>query len=286
MYRAKRPGQSSVVMFNNDLARDTEGLFSSWVNSAVYDAVIHGSGLTMYYQPIADVEDARICHYEALARIERDGELIGPSKIFPIIEARSLEVEFDRAVMRAVLADLASGRVRPGTGVSVNLSGPTVVQEPVCQWLADFVPFLKDYRVMLEVTETALITQIGLANDHLRRLRDMGFEIALDDFGSGYSSLRYLANMPVDVVKFDISLIQGLRDPTQRRLIAHLAQMIRESGARLVAEGIEDMGLLGTVRALGFQFGQGRLIGLPDRRADSDHVVFDNVTPFPSDRRA
>jgi EAL domain-containing protein (putative c-di-GMP-specific phosphodiesterase class I) len=152
--------------------------------------------------------------------------------------------------------------------------------------MADFEPYLRDYRVMIEITETALITQIGLANDHLRELRQMGFDVALDDFGSGYSSLRYLGSMPVDVVKFDISLVQGLRDEVQRRLVVHLAQMILESGARVVAEGVEDTGLLQVVRSIGFQFVQGRLVGVPRRRADRDRIVFDNVTAFPADRRA
>jgi diguanylate cyclase (GGDEF)-like protein len=286
MYRAKRPGQANVVMFSEALARDSESLFSSWVNTAVYDAVIYGKGLVMYYQPIVDLSDGSICHYEALVRIEQDGELIQPSNIFPVIEARRLEVELDRAVLRRVLADLAEGKVKPGTGVSVNLSGPAVIHDQVVHWLADFKPYLKDYRVMIEVTETALITQIGLANENLARLRASGFEIALDDFGSGYSSVRYLATMPVDVVKFDISLVQGLQDESQRVMVTHLAQMILESGHQLIAEGIEDNRTLGAVRNAGFARGQGYLFGRPAERAARSNVPFDNVTHFPSDRRA
>lgn len=286
MYRAKRPGHANVVMFSEELARDSEGLFSSWVNTAVYDAVIYGTGLTMHYQPIVDLNDGRICHYEALVRIEQDGEIIEPSNIFPVVEARRLEVELDRAVVRRVVSDLREGRLQSGTGVSINLSGPTLVHEQVCNWLDELKPFLKGYRIMIEVTETALITQIGLANENLNRLRKRGFEIALDDFGSGYSSVRYLAGMPVDVVKFDISLVQGLRNDSQRQLITHLAQMILESGHQLVAEGIEDAGLLDATRAAGFTRGQGFLVGRPAARADRERVVFDNVTAFPTDRRA
>ena len=286
MYRAKRPGNASVVMFSEALARDSEGLFSSWVNTAVYDAVVYGTGLTMYYQPIVDLADGSICHFEALVRIRQDGELIQPSNIFPVVEARRLEVELDRAVLRQVLADLREGKLPPGTGISVNLSGPSVVHEQVCTWMDEFKPFLKDYQVMVEVTETALITQIGLANENLSQLRRQGFAIALDDFGSGYSSVRYLASMPVDVVKFDISLIQGLRDKTTRNMVTHLAQMILESGHQLVAEGIEDATTLEAVRVAGFTRGQGRLIGLPTEQASRTKTPFDNVTLFPTGRRA
>ncbi|MGD1984615.1 MAG: bifunctional diguanylate cyclase/phosphodiesterase [Chromatiaceae bacterium] len=286
MYRAKRPGHANVVMFSEELARGSEGLFSSWVNTAVYDAFIYGAGMTMRYQPIVDLQSGEICHYEALVRIERDGELIEPSNIFPVVEARRLELELDRAVIRRVVTDVKEGRVRPGTGVSLNLSGPTLVHDQVCIWMEEFRPFLKDYRVMIEVTETALITQIGLANQNLIRLRAQGFEVALDDFGSGYSSVRYLGSMPVDVVKFDISLVQQLLNSSQRKLVTHLAQMIQEVGPQLVAEGIEDMALLDAARSAGFDRGQGFLMGVPASRADRNRIAFDNVTAFPSDRRA
>jgi EAL domain-containing protein (putative c-di-GMP-specific phosphodiesterase class I) len=170
--------------------------------------------------------------------------------------------------------------------VSINLSGPTVVHDQLRTWLADFQPLLEDYRVMIEVTETALITQIGLANENLSWLRQRGFEIALDDFGSGYSSVRYLASMPVDVVKFDISLVEGLRHKTQRHMVTHLAQMILESGHQLVAEGIEDAATLEAARAVGFARGQGWLMGGPSDEAVQTRVPFGNVTQFPSGRRA
>jgi EAL domain-containing protein (putative c-di-GMP-specific phosphodiesterase class I) len=152
--------------------------------------------------------------------------------------------------------------------------------------MAAFEPLLKDYRVMVEVTETALITQIGLANENLSRLRARGFDIALDDFGSGYSSVRYLASMPVDVVKFDISLVQGLQDVSQANMVTHLARMILESGHHLIAEGIEDKGMLESARAAGFARGQGYLLGRPADRATLHQISFDNVAQFPSDRLA
>jgi EAL domain-containing protein (putative c-di-GMP-specific phosphodiesterase class I) len=136
------------------------------------------------------------------------------------------------------------------------------------------------------VTETASVTQIGLANLHLAGLRRAGFQIAIDDFGSGYSSVRYLANMPVDVVKFDISLVQGLRDENQGRMVRHLAQMILEFGHRLVAEGIEDRATLDVAIAAGFDMGQGHLLGRPAATVRRTRMPLDNVTPFPSGRRA
>lgn len=286
MHRAKRPGNANVVVFDDSMAADSEGLFSSRVNTAVFEALRHTRGLRMYYQPIVNLDSGDISHYEALARIEQDGEVIMPGSIFPIVEARRLDVEMDRAVISTVAADLRAGRVQPATGVSINLSGPSVVNARVCTWLSELEPYVREFRVMLEVTETALITQIGLASTNLRALRAKGFEIALDDFGSGYSSLRYLAAMPVDAVKFDISLIQGLRDDKQATIVTHLARMIRRAGHQLVAEGIEDRATVDAVRAAGFDHAQGFLFGHPTDEAMRRKVVFDNVAVFPSGARA
>ncbi len=272
MYKAKRPGHSHVVMFTPEMARDAEGLYSTWINNAVYEAVTQGSGLTMFYQPIMDLTNSGIVYYEALLRIRHEGEWIMPCNIFPVVEARRLEVDLDRMVFRRVVQDLRNGLIPPGTGVSINLSGPSVVWAQLDESLSEFRPYLEQYRIVLEVTETTLITQIGMATENLGRLRRQGFSIALDDFGSGYSSIRYLASMPVDTVKFDIALIRCLEDPDQRNIVLHLAHMILESGNKLVAEGIESAELLEQVRELGFNYGQGYHIGHPEHLGAELHT--------------
>ena len=124
-------------------------------------------------------------------------------------------------------------------------------------------PFLSDYKLVLEVTETALITQLERANRHMMQLRNLGFLVALDDFGSGYSSLSYLTRMPVDVVKFDITLVQSLHDDVHRRLVAHLLEFIASAGQITVAEGVEDEAVLQCVREIGFDCVQGFPWGRP-----------------------
>jgi EAL domain-containing protein (putative c-di-GMP-specific phosphodiesterase class I) len=254
------------VLFEDRMAAETQGVFSNWVNTAVYEAVTDGNGLSMFYQPVVTLEpnrQPRLSYYEALLRIRYENEWIMPSNIFPVVEARRLELELDRSVIGKILDDLRAGHITPGSGVSINLSGPTIVHERLCSLLDNFRPFLHDYRIVLEITETALITQLGIAGRNLERLRKAGFQIALDDFGSGYSSLRYLATMPVDIVKFDIALVRGLAQESQRNIVLHLAHMILEAGYTLVAEGIDSDELLDCVRAAGFGYGQGYHFGRP-----------------------
>lgn len=112
----------------------------------------------------------------------------------------------------------------------------------------------------------ALITQFHQASVNLNRLRQAGFLIALDDFGSGYSSLGYLANMPVDIIKFDISMIRHLdAGGRQGVIVENLAAMIIKAGYHLVAEGIETEKTLQKVAQLGFSRGQGYLFGRPEK---------------------
>lgn len=261
MYKAKRPGSARIVLFTPALAQDTQSLYSNWINNAVYEAVTCGSGIRMVYQPVIALDERHSPYLEALLRIEHQSETIGPSDIFPMIEARHLEVDLDRAILNRILRDLRDSQVAPGIGISINLSGPTIVNAGIVQWMEAFVPFLQDRRIILEVTETALITEIGLATENLERLRRQGFLVALDDFGSGYSSIRYLASMPVDIVKFDISLIRSLDTPDHRHIVEGLVQMIRDAGYITVAEGIETEEQLGKVRALRFDFAQGYHLG-------------------------
>ncbi|MCU7905154.1 MAG: bifunctional diguanylate cyclase/phosphodiesterase [Candidatus Thiodiazotropha sp. (ex Epidulcina cf. delphinae)] len=260
---AKRPRYSNIVRFTRDLAKNARGLYSNRTHSAVYEAIASGSGLIMHYQPIVNLERGEPHYYEALARIVHEGQLIMPSHIFPLVEARSLELDLDRQVIAKIISDLQNRVIPIGTGVSINISAPTLVESELLNWLTVFKTYMKDYKLLIEVTETALITQLQTARNNLESLRSMGFRVALDDFGSGYSSLRYLGAMPVDVVKFDIALTRLVDDQTNNPILNYLAKMITESGHLLVAEGIETAQAAEQLAKLGFRYGQGYYYGRP-----------------------
>ncbi len=264
MYFAKRPGHGKIALYSEEMARDGNAMLSNRVTSAVFEAIATGSGLEMHYQPVVRLGESRIDYYEALVRIRHDGELIMPGAIFPVVDGRRLETEMDFAVIGKILENLHAGLIPAGSGLSLNISGPAIVHPQIREKLAGFEPFLKDYKLVVEITETALITQLQQASVNLNLLRAAGFKVALDDFGSGYSSLGYLANMPVDIVKFDISLIRSLEQgERQGGIVEGLAMMISKAGYDMVAEGIETGQMLEKVRLLGFSHGQGYYLGRP-----------------------
>lgn len=263
MYEAKRPGAGKIVVYSETL-EDRQALLSHPETHAVWRAMHERERLELHYQPVFDVATGALSHYEALLRI-RDGErLVLPSVILPLVEMRGCECELDLAVLDRLEQDLQTGRIPAGTGVAFNVSGPGIVQSRVVERVLALAGFLPQCRLVLEITETSLITRITEASDYLARLREAGFTIALDDFGNGYSSLRYLAHMPVDFVKFDREMVQALRgQDRQAVLVRDLARLIADAGYRLVAEGIESEDMLEAVRAAGFHQAQGYHLGRP-----------------------
>ena len=264
MYYAKRPGQNKLAIYSPEMGAGQEALVSNGETSAIYEAIADPDKLEMHYQPVLAFSPPRTEYYESLVRIRGEHGLIMPASIFPVVEFRGLESEFDLAVIEKVRRDLEAGLIPEGIGVSLNVSGPGIVNARVIDKLVQLVPMLNTCKLVLEVTETSLITQIAQASTNLSRLRKAGFVIALDDFGSGYSSLRYLASMPVDLVKFDISMVHSLKTPGRQAVfVEDLARLIKDAGYKLVAEGIESEALLETVTALGFSHAQGFHIGRP-----------------------
>ena len=130
--------------------------------------------------------------------------------------------------------------------------------------LLELSRYSERHPLILEITETSLITQMMEARTHLDLLRAAHFRIAMDDFGTGYSPLRYLVDLPVDIIKFDISLVKKLQEKDRAgRVVADFARMMAEAGYELVAEGVENEVVMQRVRELGFAHVQGYLLGYP-----------------------
>lgn len=273
MYHAKRSTREKIVHYADNLDQEVSALVSNRIVNAVLLAIHNGTGLELHYQPVLRSADMQIDFYEALARVRDESGIISPSDIFPIITRRGLEVEFDRAILQALQHDIETGHIPPGIGISVNISGAFLGQKGFCDHFDTLIPYLSERRIIIELTETSFITHLQHASDCLRQLREQGFMVALDDFGSGYSSIRYLANMPVDIVKFDIAMVHDLnKDERTRRIIRHTAQLIRDTGYELVAEGIESEEIHQRVLSLDATHLQGYLYGRASRTPQSSQL--------------
>jgi len=147
-------------------------------------------------------------------------------------------------------------------GVFVNLHVLDLLDEELYSPHSSLVPFAS--RIHLEITERMAIEKIPDTHDRIERLRKLGYRIAVDDLGEGYSGLNSFATLEPDAVKLDMSLIRGIdQAPTKRRMVRALASLCRELGTPLVAEGVETQAELDTLLELGADWLQGYLFARP-----------------------
>jgi len=264
MYTAKQPGRKRIALYGEDTERASQTLVASRETSALFQALSTPGMIELHYQPIFSLPAHTVSYYEALARIRYNGDLIMPDAFLPVIGSRRLETQFDLAVLHQIDADLSSGQFPAGCGISINLSAQSLSSPEIASHLLELSRHNANHPLMLEITETSLITQIGAVNTYLELLRTVNYRIAMDDFGTGYSPLRYLVDLPVDVVKFDISLVNKLgEDNRAGQVVADFARLMTDVGYALVAEGVETDAALSKVESLGFAHVQGYLLGRP-----------------------
>lgn len=275
MYTAKQPGHNRIALFGEDTDRAAQTLVASRETSALFQALATPGMIELHYQSIHRLPGRRVEYYEALARIRYHGELILPASFLPVVSNRRLETEFDLAVLNQVNADLSSGQLPTGIGVSINLSAQSLSRPEIVSQLMELSRHNDHHPLILEITETSLITQILEVRTYLDLLRTVNYRIAMDDFGTGYSPLRYLVDLPVDVVKFDISLVNKLgQDNRAGQVVADFARMMSDVGYALVAEGVEDEVVLRKVESLGIAHAQGFFLSRPIPLSElADHRV-------------
>ena len=148
----------------------------------------------------------------------------------------------------------------------LNVSAHTIMHPEFCSIFTDFVEKhqLAPNQFGLEVTETAELADINVASESLRILKDKGIKIALDDFGAGYASLKYVRDLPIDVVKLDKHFTFNVSDPATARLISFVSEVCSDLQLEMIGEGIETEEDKKMMLDLGCQIGQGYLMHRPD----------------------
>ncbi len=241
-------------------------------------AALAGDQLRVVYQPVVGVEQRRVLGLEALVRWDHPdlGE-VGPDDFVPLAEDDGLIVPLQRWVLGRACAELAGllaqGRdLQLGVNISVRHLQAGCLVPDVAAALA--VAGLPAHRLMLEVTESVLMSEQDRLGSDLETLHDLGCVISLDDFGRGYSSFAYLARLPVDVLKMDREFLAGIEHDERG---AAVVQSVIELGTRLaidvVAEGVETEAELARLLDLGCRHLQGFLLARPTEAADLPAIL-------------
>jgi EAL domain-containing protein (putative c-di-GMP-specific phosphodiesterase class I) len=239
--------------------------------AAALGARIAGRRFRLVYQPVVNLSDRAVHHFEALIRplADLDGLALSPQNFVTYAEAINLSEPLDLAIVSEVRATLAAAprEVR----VAANISGLSMQSASFRDQLMAQVP--RDGRLLVELTETADITDTDAAAATIAALRQAQVEVGIDDFGAGSASFRYVRDFRVDHVKIDGSYVRAATQGARERgLVASMRDLAHGLGADTIAEMIETEETAGLMRELGVTFGQGYLFGragrLPGSRRD------------------
>ena len=251
----------------------------------VLGAAVNDKRFRLVYQPVVDLKaGSALHHYEVLVRF---GDSASPYPMIRMAEELDMIEPLDIAVVEETINRLASER---DLKLAANVSGRTIISPSfitaVRQMLAKS-PSVAG-RLLLEITESAAIDDLALADRHLSALRQEGCMICLDDFGAGAASLAYLQQLTLDIVKIDGRYIRELQHGgRESTFIRHLVRMCAELKVQTIAEMVENAAAEDAVRRAGVDFAQGWLYGAPSdspalRLAPAAAVA---VAPRPAARR-
>lgn len=285
MYRSKAQGGGRATIFDPDMHRNAVSRLEleTDLRRALQRRQLH-----LAYQPIVETRDGTVRGFEALVRWQHPqrGEL-APAVFLQAAEETGLIAPLTWWVLETAcrrarsLADALaceggplSDGTRPHTGrpailpLSINLSSRLIDHPELVERVTQTVDRhgVEPAGLDLEITESVILDHPGRASEVLKELSTRGFRIAIDDFGAGYSSLRYLSRLPVTRVKIDQSFVRRLgEEPKSREITRSVIRLVHNLGMEAVAEGVETNGQLEMLKEMGCDLVQGYLLGRPER---------------------
>ena len=255
-----------TYMYHYDPKMESDLILSNYICSHIDDAVANG-WIKVYYQPIVGIWNKKATYLEALSRWD-DPEygFLNPGEFIGALEQARLLYKLDMHVVESVCRDLRKMKDADGqfTRVSVNLSRHDLQLADLHERINDI---LERYRIphqnlMIEITESALIDNEVVIQDHIRRFHKDGYKVWLDDFGSGYSSLNTLSKYDFDLIKIDMAFLREASSKTPI-VIEDMVDMAKRLSMLTLTEGVEDKSQLEFLDSIGCSFAQGFYFSKP-----------------------
>jgi PAS domain S-box-containing protein len=240
----------------------------SWVGR-IRDA-LDNDRFVLYSQPIVDLTNNAVVQHELLIRmISAEGEVILPDNFLPTAEEYGLISEIDRWVIHETARLSAAGHP-----LEFNLSAKSVADPGILALIANAIAEHGAHptQMVCEITETALVHDLGAAEQFVRGLNDLGIKVALDDFGAGYGGFAYLKRLAVSYLKIDREFVQDIcTETSSQHVVSAVVNLAKAFGMRTVAEGAEDDATVELLKNLGVNYVQGYIVGRPSPARDALH---------------
>lgn len=284
LYRAKDLGRNRAEVFDEDLRTTAIGRLGT---ERMLRRAIDEGRLLARYQPIIDLRSGRVVSVEALVRVfDPDLGVLAPDSFLEVAEETGLLASMDEWVFTQALQEATGWCERLGVtdspGLNLNVTSRRVADATFYQVVVNALDSrgLSRSSMQVEVTERVLMEASNSALAALRALREGGIRVGLDDFGTGFSSLAYLRQFPLDFVKIDRSFINGLsRGSGEDAIVNAIIGLSHAFGLEVVAEGVETPGQLDFLTELGCDQAQGFLLASPGEASDVDDLVVSGGYP-------
>lgn len=278
MYRAKASGRACHVVFNRVMHRFVMARLQ--LETDLRRAIERGQ-LRVYYQPFITLATGEVMGFEALVRwLHPRRGILPPDEFLSVAEETGLIMPIGRTILREACRQIHElQKKHPERGplrVSVNLSNKQFFQADLFEHVEEALRSsgLPPSCLGFEITEGVIIRQAESASHRFTRLKELGVQLYLDDFGKGYSSLNYLHRFPMDILKIDRSFISRLDDAgSNSAIVQAIVTLAHELGMEVIAEGIQTEEQLEKVRALGCEYGQGYLFSHPLNADEAENLL-------------
>ena len=284
MYAAKAQGKARHALFDPSMRVRARSRLET---EAELRAAIADEAFEVHYQPIIELASNQIVGFEALVRWRHPTEgLVQPNAFIPLAEETGLIVPLGRLVTAAACRQLRAfqetGVGHPGLTMSVNVSPRQAIEPGFAAEVAGILEAtgLKPSSLVLEITESIMLRESAISDGSLRKLSDMGVQLVVDDFGTGFSALEYFKRFAIQGLKIDRSFIRGLgKSREDTAIVTATLAFATALGLSVTAEGVETTDQLDRLKALGCLNGQGFLFARPLPVASVPRLLQETAAP-------
>jgi len=263
LYKSKAEGKSQVKYYEKHFQTELERLIK--IESSI-NKVLHSGGFILNYQPIYQLANMMVTGFEVLLRWNNKELNVTTGEVIAIAEKTGQIIDIDRWVIDNTFRCIQENFGKSSVLISINLSSRSLISSSIIQYVKEkIVEYgINPARVEFEVTEYSIIENFSVSLKIIQALKQLGFKIALDDFGTRYSSLNYLSRIPFDTLKIDKSYIDNIDLVGKDTIIVEqVIQLANRLGLKTIAEGIETESQRDILKALGCLSGQGYLMSKP-----------------------
>jgi diguanylate cyclase (GGDEF)-like protein len=284
MYAAKARGRNQVVVFDEAMR---EAANEKSRTELTLREAIEGGGLRLHFQPEVDLVTGKLLAVEALVRWQHPTRgLLAAYEFITVAEETGLVVNIGRWVFAEACRQLAQWKreyPKLDIVVRVNMSPAEFVMDDLVEFVENCMRIndVPGERLCIEITEYAVLDEPEKTARILRRFQALGVEVALDDFGTGFASMSELKHLPVDLLKLDLSFVQGINtDPYDRAIVESIIRLGKALDLQVIAEGIENGQIVDKLVEMGCHRGQGYLISMPVSPSDLVPLLRTGAVPL------